>query len=251
MRSNSKHSAEELERYIQMYIKDKMSYQKLKKSYGLLLSQPTFIFKVQKYQKHGIEGIRSHTRNNRYSKTFKDAVVEEHLELGVSIQELARKYNIPAKETVRVWIIKYTKGKDFRVYSEKSEVYTMTGKKKTDDEKLLIVKDYLDGDLTYAEIAEKYNVSYNNIYSWVQKYKTHGPDGLVDRRGRRKLDSTQTDEEKLKTEIAALKARNEYLATENAALKKLKEVERELMLNKQDTKLNTKQSKDSTNKDSK
>src|SRR5690625_5355431 len=77
-----------------------------------------------------------------------------------------------AKETVRVWIIKYNKGKDFRDYSEKSEVYTMTGKKKTDDEKLLIVKDYLDGDLTYAEIAEKYNVSYNNIYSWVQKYKT-------------------------------------------------------------------------------
>ena len=73
----------------------------------------------------------------------------------------------------------------------------------------------------------------------------------MDRRGRRKLDSIQTDEEKLKTEIAALKARNEYLATENAALKKLKEVERELMLNKQDTKLNTKQSKDSTSKDSK
>src|SRR5699024_1600408 len=135
------------------------------------------------------------------------------------------------------------KGKDFRVYSEKSEVYTMTGRKKTDDEKHLIVKDYLDGDLAYAEIAKKYNVSYNNIYSWVQKYKTHGPDGLVDRRGRRKLDSIQTDEEKLKTEIAALKARNEYLATENAALKKLKEVERELMLNKQDTKMNTKQSK--------
>src|SRR5699024_7040893 len=87
------------------------------------------------------------------------------------IQELARKYNIPAKETVRVWIIKYTKGKDFRVYSEKSEVYTMTGKKKTDDEKLLIVKDYLDGDLTYAEIAEKYNVSYNNIYSFIHTYK--------------------------------------------------------------------------------
>src|SRR5690625_3373512 len=146
MRSNSKHTAEELERYIQMYIKDEMSYQKLKKSYGQLLSQSTFIFKDQKYQKNGIEGIRSHTSTNRYSKTFKDAVVEEHLELGISIQELARKYNIQAKETDRVWIIKYTKRKDFRVYSEKSEVYTMTGKKKTDDEKLLIVKDYLDGE---------------------------------------------------------------------------------------------------------
>src|SRR5699024_4083789 len=110
---------------------------------------------------------------------------------------------------------------------------------------------YLDGDLAYAEIAKKYNVPYINNYSWVQQYKTHGPDGLVDIRGRRILDSIQTAEEKLKTELAALKARNEYLARENDALKKLKEVERELMLNKQDTKLNTKQSKDSTSKDSK
>src|SRR5699024_5501770 len=82
-----------------------------------------------------------------------------------------------------------------------------------------------------------------NIYSWVQKYKTHGPDGLVDRRGRRKLGSIQTDEEKLITEIAALKARNVYLATENRVLKNLKVVERELMGNKQDTRLYTKQTK--------
>src|SRR5690625_5684352 len=134
-----------------MYIKDKMSYQKLKKSYGLLLNQSTFSSKVQKYQKHGIEGIRSHTRNNRYSKTFKDAVVEEHLELGVSIQELARKYNIPAKKTVRVLIIKYTNVKDFRVYSEISEVYKMTGSKKTIEKNQLLFKDYLYGDLVYDE----------------------------------------------------------------------------------------------------
>src|SRR5699024_11841062 len=121
----------------------------------------------------------------------------------VSIQELDSKYNSPAKETVRDWIIKYTKGKDFRVYSEKSEVYTMTGRKTTVDEKIVIVKDYLTRNLSYFEAAEKHNVSYNNIYSWVQKYKTHGPDGLVDRRGRRKLDSVQTDEAKIKTEIAA------------------------------------------------
>src|SRR5699024_11638674 len=102
--------------------------------------------KVQKYQKHGIEGIRSHTRNNRYSKTFKDAVVEEHLELGVSIQELARKYNIPAKKTVRDWIIKYTMGKDFRVYSEIYEVYTMTVSKMSYYENHIIVKDKLLSD---------------------------------------------------------------------------------------------------------
>src|SRR5690625_1277777 len=108
----------------------------------------------------------------------------------------------------------------------------MKGRKSTHEEKVEIVKDYLSEGLSYTEAAKKHHVSYNNIYSWVQKYKKHGPDGLVDGRGRRKPNTIQTDEEKLKTEIAALKTCNEYLETENAALKKLKEVERELMLRK-------------------
>lgn len=111
----------------------------------------------------------------------------------------------------------------------------MKGQKKTHEEKLLIVKHYLATGMSYKNTAEKYQVSYNQVYSWVQKYKKHGPDGLVDSRGRRKPTSIQSEEEKLRTEYAALKARNEFLETENAALKKIKEVERELRLTKQDT----------------
>lgn len=62
----------------------------------------------------------------------------------------------------------------------------------------------------------------------------------MDSRGRRKPDDIQTAEEKLRTEVAALKARNAYLETENAALKKLEEVERELILQKRGMKRNTK-----------
>lgn len=74
----------------------------------------------------------------------------------------------------------------------------------------------------------------------------HGPDG----RGRGKPDMVQTKKEKLRTEIAALKARNEYLETENAAIKKLQEVERELMSRKSAMKRNTKRFKDFKKKDS-
>ncbi len=240
MRSNSKHTTKELEQYIDLYINVGISYRVLCERYGLLLSDAHFYDKVLRYQDHGLAGIQSSTTNNHYSKKFKHAVVMQHLEEGATIGGLARKYNIPSVSTVRNWVIKYTKGKDFRVYSEKSEVYTMTGKQTTHEEKIDIVNDYLNNNLSYKEAAEKYNISYNNIYSWVQKYKEHGPDGLVDGRGRRKPNTIQTDEEKLKTEIAALKARNEYLETENAALKKLKEVERELMLRKRNTKQNIK-----------
>ncbi|WP_115609891.1 helix-turn-helix domain-containing protein [Aerococcus viridans] len=138
-----------------------------------------------------------------------------------------------------------------RSYSPKSEVYTMTDKKSTQEEKIKIVQDCLANSLSYKKTAEKYQVSYNNVYSWVQKYKKHGPDGLVDGRGRGKPNSVQTEEERIRAENAALRARNEYLETENVALKKLEEVERELMSRKRGMKRNTKRSRNYKKKDTK
>ena len=251
MRSNRKHSTEELVEYIKLYLNDGLSYKVLCNEYGLLLSVSVFNENVLRYLSHGLSGIQSNDRNNHYSKEFKLSVVREYIDGNGTIRGLARKYNIPGKSTVRNWIIKYTEGKYLRASAPKPEVYTMKGKKTTQEEKIKIVKDYLSEGLSYVEAAEKHQVSYNNIYAWVQKYKKHGPDGLIDGRGRGKPDEIQTDEEKLKTEIAALKARNEYLRTENAALKKLKEVERELMLRKRGMKPSTKRSRGSKRKDSK
>lgn len=126
----------------------------------------------------------------------------------------------------------------------------MIGKKTTHEEKIKIVQDCLANNLSYKETAEKYQVSYNNVYSWVKKYKNHGPDGLVDGRGRGKPNSVQTEEDRIRAENAALRARNEYLETENTALKKLEEVERELILRKRGMKRNTKQSRNYKKKDS-
>lgn len=127
----------------------------------------------------------------------------------------------------------------------------MKSRKTTQEERMNIVKDCLENGLSYKDTAEKYQVAYNSVYQWVQKYQKHGPDGLVDGRGRRKPESIQTKQERIQAENSALKARNEYLETENAALKKLKEVERELMLRRQGTKRNTKRSRNYSKKDSK
>lgn len=107
-----------------------------------------------RYQEHGLVGVQSSPINNRYSKDFKLSVVKEHLEEDATIKGLARKYNIPSHTTVRNWMIKYTKGKDCRIYSGKSEVHTMTGRKTTYEEKVKIVKDCLGNDLSYKEAAE-------------------------------------------------------------------------------------------------
>ena len=71
---------------------------------------------------------------------------------------------------------------------------TMTkGRKTTLQERIDIVTDHIGSGLSYAETAEKYDVSYQQVYQWIQKYKANGVDGLVDRRGRTKPVEEMTD----------------------------------------------------------
>lgn len=77
------------------------------------------------------------------------------------------------------------------------------GRKTTLEERLKIVQFTLDNQKDYQSAAEKYQVSYQQVYGWVRKYELDGKDGLLDRRGRK-------------------------LQMENDYLKKLNQIEREL-----------------------
>ena len=87
-------------------------------------------------------------------------------------------------------------------------------------------------------MAEKHQVSYNNIYSWVNKYKKHGPKGLEDNRGRGKPTELQTEKERKDAEIEALKARNKWLEIENDVLKKRRKIAGSLKSQELDKKRN-------------
>lgn len=248
MRSNVKHSAQALEKYIQLYLNG-VDYEELVSLHGLKITRRTLHNKLLIYEDQGISGLESSHRNKSYSQAFKLQVIQEHLQEGTAYRVLARKYRIPSDATVRCWINRYTKGKEIQSYQPKPEVYHMISKHTTQEERLQIVQDYLTQTHSYKDTAQKFQVPYHNVYAWVQKYQKHGPDGLVDGRGRHKPESIMTEEEKLKLELKALKARNQYLETENYALKKLQEVESELILAKRNFKQNTKQSKHSKKKD--
>lgn len=234
------YSADILENYILMFIEDGISFPTLVEKYGLSMHNTIFYQYVNKYQEYGLAALQSRKYNNSYSEELKLKVVEAYLNNEGSLRDLALRFNVPAVSTVSYWIMKYTEGKENKKYSAKPEVYNMKSRKTTTSERLEIVKDCLVNSLSYTQTAEKYQVSYNNVYSWVQKYKMHGPDGLIDGRGRRKPSTIQTETEQLRTEIAALKAKNEYLTTENAVLKKLDEIERRSILKEHDMKRNFK-----------
>lgn len=101
------------------------------------------------------------------------------------------------------------------------------GRKTTFEERVEIVNFTIAHNKDYQAAMEKYDVSYQQVYSWVKKFGKQGSQGLVDRRGKG-LDSKPnlTTEEELQLKIKQLEERNRYLEAEVGLLKKLEEIKR-------------------------
>lgn len=63
------------------------------------------------------------------------------------------------------------------------------GRKTSFDERVEIVKYYIEYSQNYSETAQKFNVSYQQVYSWTNKYLKDGIKALEDRRGRKKSEA--------------------------------------------------------------
>ena len=100
------------------------------------------------------------------------------------------------------------------------------GRKTTLEERIAIVENHIKSGSTYDETAQKYNVSYQQIYQWHHKYMDKGVDGLKDGRGRTGTEEEMSELEKLKAENRLLKPELENRKPENLFLKKVKEIER-------------------------
>lgn len=101
------------------------------------------------------------------------------------------------------------------------------GRDTTLEERIQIVKDCITGGKNYGEVAQKYQVSYQQVRTWTLRFEEMGEAGLQDRRGRRKKDQTpRTELEQAQIEIEQLKHKLYLAEMENALLKKLDEVER-------------------------
>lgn len=106
-------------------------------------------------------------------------------------------------------------------------------RKTTQEERVQIAKECIENESNYGLMAIKYEVNYQQVRTWVLKYKALGEAGLEDRRGQLKRDQEpRTELEKAQVEIERLK-RQLYLAeAENHLLKKLQEFERSDALDK-------------------
>ena len=92
------------------------------------------------------------------------------------------------------------------------------------EERIAIAEACLESGKDYGAIAQKYNVSYQQVYT---KYEELGSVGLEDRRGKRTKDQEpRTELEELKIELAKVKHQLYLAEMERDLLKKLEEIER-------------------------
>ena len=179
---------------------------------------------IRIYQSIGVNAF-DNTKNQTYSVELKLQAVTEYLSGKGSLDTICKKFKIKSKSQLRRWISKYNNHEKLKSYSGGTGKIMEKGRKTTFEERIDIVKDYIESGTSYEEIAEKYGISYQQIYQWVRKYQEHGIDSLQDRRGKRKALENMTEIDRLRAELKMEQAKVKHLELENRVLKKLKEIE--------------------------
>ena len=206
------------------YLSGEGSYQSLATEHGI--GATSLIRWVAKYREQGAACFYRLPGNARYPKEFKAQCVKAFLSGQGSAYDIAAKYNISNDSVLRKWIVQYNAHMELKDYDPKREVYMAEARRKTTlRERKEIVGYCVEHNKDYKGTAALFDVSYSQVYSWVQKYEQQGEDGLADRRGHHKTDEEVDELERLRRENKRLKRELEESNMLNALLKKVKEFE--------------------------
>jgi len=217
-------SLERLVEAIKEYIDGKGSFYTIAKKYGI--SYDTIHSAFIRYKVNGISVFKETKHNAVYTEELKEKAVIEYLQGRGSQAAIAAKYGLCSKNQLQQWIKAYNSGRGFRRRLSGGSRMKET-RPTTVDERIQIAKDCIANGGNYGETALKFNVSYQQVYQWVNKFKEKGSAGLEDRRGKRLKDQIpRTREEELEIENAKLKHELYMTQMERDVLKKLDEIER-------------------------
>ena len=181
---------------------------------------------VRKYKTFGKEGLLNKGYNTSYSPQVKTQAVIDYLDGKGSLDDICIKYKISAIGILQQWIKKYNGHKIFKPHVTKGDKIMTNGRKTTYEERIEIVSFCIANAHDYNFTANKFNVSYQQVYTWVKKYNKDGHNALVDRCDKNKAFEELSESEKFSAQLKLLEAENRRLKMENDFLKKLEEIER-------------------------
>lgn len=141
---------------------------------------------VRKSKTFGKEGLLNKEYNTSYSAQVKTQAVIDYLDCRGSLNDICIKYKISAITIRQQWIKNYNGHKIFKSHSTKGDKLMTNGRKITYEERIEIISFSIYNAHNYNLAANKFNVSYQQVYTWVKKYNKNGHNTLVDRRGKKK-----------------------------------------------------------------
>ncbi|MCF1586457.1 helix-turn-helix domain-containing protein [Tetragenococcus koreensis] len=208
---------------VEKYLRDEISQNGA--AHEAQVSVASFRRWLIRYKKEGPAGLKNAKRKPHFSRETKLHAVWDYLDGEGSIDQIAQKYGLRSPSSLTGWLKVYNTYGDFKTRKEK--ISMSQTKATTQKERYQIVLDCLANDKDYRGMAIKYQIPYQNLYHWVEKYEQMGYAGLEDRRGKRKGSlPSRTSEEEMRDELAQLQRHNDYLRMENDILKAAKELER-------------------------
>lgn len=220
--SRGKITAEQRIEIAERYQTGKVSQEQIAREYGL--GRTTIRRIVAQYKSQGAKYFFK-CNNQKYSKELKLNAVTDYLNGKGSLDDICEKYKISENSVLRQWIKVYNGHKEFKEHNSSGRgIYMTKGRKTTQEERMEILAFCIEHGKDYGLTVETYEVSYQQIYSWVKKYEEKGVDGLKDNRGRTKPEEEMTEIEKLRAENRILQAKLREKEMENALLKKLREL---------------------------
>ena len=226
MSERKKQQPEEKVKIVKRYLAGEVSMSEAVTEAGVNLK--TLQKWVMQYEAEGAAAFLPGRREHIYSPELKLQAVQEYLSGKGSQAELSKKYGLRDRRQLQNWLKVYNAHGDFNSRKNSGGGSCMKqGRDTTQEERIQIVKDSLASGKNYGEMALKYNVSYQQVRSWTQKFEELGEAGLEDRRGKRKKDQVpRTELEKAQIEIEQLKHKLYLAEMERDLLKKLDEIER-------------------------
>jgi len=216
--------SEEKVKIIELYLNGQLGKNSIQSQYGI--GSTTLRDWIRLYQSRGAEGLIPASHNRKYSSETKHKAVADYLSGIGSQNDICIKYDISNRNMLRQWVKWYNGHGDFKHPNPGGANRMARGRKTTLEERVEIVSYCIANNKDYGKTIEQYGISYQQIYTWVKKYEKDGPDGLSDRRGKRKDESCMTEVERLHAQLKLKESENLRLQMENELLKKLAALER-------------------------
>ena len=150
-------------------------------------------------------------RHHNFEERLK---IVSRLQSGEPLRSLCKELKMD-KKNVRLWYLRYKKYGEEGLRGIRYSHYTS-------DEKLAIVKEFLEKGVTLQELCLQYDLSRSTIKSWVRMYR-QGLSLENRKRGRPpRVPMARPKKKEAETELERLQAENLRLRAENALLKKVK-----------------------------